>query len=41
MGKAMKKILDTMATICLLFNIDWDTEFGDDEIALQYREMER
>lgn len=37
MGKAMKKVLDTMAAICLLFNVDWETEFGDDEIAVQMR----
>lgn len=38
MGKAMKKVLDTMAAICLLFNVDWDEDFGDDEIAVQMRE---
>lgn len=27
----MKRVLDIMAAICLLFDIDWDTDFEDDE----------
>ena len=33
----MKKVLDIMAAICLLFNVDWDTDFEDDEYVVACR----
>lgn len=33
----MKKILDIMAAICLLFDVDWDTDFEDDEYVVAMR----
>lgn len=36
----MKKLLNVMAAICLLFNVDWDTDFEDDEYVVAYREKE-
>lgn len=36
----LNKILDTMAAICLLFDVDWDTDFEDDEYVLAMREKE-
>ena len=34
----MKKVLDFMAAACLLFDVDWDTDFEDDEYVIAYRE---
>ncbi len=36
----MKKLLDVMAAICLVFNVDWEKDFGDDEYVLAYRRKE-
>lgn len=36
----MKKILDFMAAICLVFNVDWDKDFEDDEYVIACRENE-
>lgn len=36
----MKKFLDFMASICLLFNVDWEEEFGDDEWVIEKRRSE-
>ena len=33
----MKKVLDIMAAICLLFDVDWDTDFKDDEYVVAMR----
>lgn len=39
MKKSIKKrILDTMAAICLVFNVDWDTDFADDDYVLAHKE---
>ena len=34
----MKKLLDFMAAICLLFDVNWDEEFGDDEYVAMRKE---
>ena len=37
----MKKLLDFMAAACLVFGVDWEKDFGDDEYVLAYRAMEQ
>lgn len=37
MRRALYKILDFMAAICLLFDVDWDTDFEDDEFVREAR----
>lgn len=39
--RLLKRVLDTMAIICLVFNVNWNEEFGDDEYVLAVREEER
>ena len=36
----MKKILDLMAAACLIFNVDWDRDFADDEYVVACRREE-
>ena len=36
----MKKLLDIMAAACLLFDVDWEEEFGDDAYVLACRREE-
>jgi hypothetical protein len=36
----MKKLLDVMAAVCLVFGVGWDEDFGDDEYVLKYRARE-
>ena len=36
----MKKLLDFMAAVCLLFDVDWDTDFEDDEFVKECRKDE-
>lgn len=36
----MRKILNFMAAACLLFDVDWDTDFEDDEYVLAMRKKE-
>ena len=36
----MKKLLDAMAAICLVFGVDWEKDFGDDEYVLAVRKQE-
>lgn len=36
----MKKFLDFIAALCLLFDVDWDEEFGDDEWVIKKRRSE-
>lgn len=38
--RVLKWILNTMAAICLVFNIDWETDFEDDEYVLEVRRNE-
>ena len=33
----MKKLLDLMAAVCLVFGVDWDEDFGDDEFVKEVR----
>lgn len=33
----MKKILDFMAAICLVFDVDWDKDFEDDDWVKENR----
>ena len=37
----IKRVLDTMAMICLVFNVNWDKDFGDDEYVIAMRKEER
>lgn len=37
MSKGMRKVLDIMAAICLVFDVDWDTDFIDDEYVQEER----
>lgn len=37
MSKGMRKVLDIMAAICLVFDVDWDTDFEDDEFIKEER----
>ncbi|MCR4893967.1 MAG: hypothetical protein K5911_04425 [Eubacteriales bacterium] len=34
----MKKLLDFMAGVCLLFDVEWDKDFEDDEYVIAFRE---
>ena len=34
----LKKVLDLMAAACLLFDVDWEEEFGDDAYVIACRE---
>ena len=36
----MKKVLDLMAAACLVFGVDWDRDFEDDEFVMACREQE-
>ena len=36
----MKRLLNFFAAICLLFDVDWDEEFGDDEWVIEKRRNE-
>ena len=36
----LEKICNVMAAICLVFDVDWDEEFGDDEYVIQKRRSE-
>ena len=38
--RVLKWILNTMAAICLVFNVDWETDFEDDEFVLEVRRNE-
>ena len=40
MSNWMRKALDIMAAICLVFDVDWETEYGDDEVAIAMRQEE-
>lgn len=35
-----KKILDAMAAFCLLFDVDWDTDFEDDAFVMERRKKQ-
>lgn len=41
MSNWMKKVLDGMAAICLVFNVNWEEDFGDDEVAIAMRQEEQ
>ena len=36
----IEKICNFMAACCLVFGVDWDEEFLDDEYVIQYRRNE-
>ena len=36
----VEKICNFMAAICLLFNVEWDEEFEDDEYVIAKRRAE-
>ncbi len=36
----MEKILNFMAAVCLLFNVDWSKDFEDDEYVVACRREE-
>ena len=38
--RVLKWILNTMAAICLVFDVDWDEEFLDDEYVIECRRSE-
>ena len=40
MVSLLEKICNFMAAICLLFGVDWDEEFRDDEWVIQKRRSE-
>lgn len=40
MVSLLEKICNFMAAICLVFGVDWDEEFGDDEYVIQKRRNE-
>ena len=33
----IRTLLDLAAELCLLFNVDWDTDFEDDEFVEEHR----
>ena len=34
----LKKVLDLMAAACLLFDVDWERDFEDDEYVIACRQ---
>jgi len=38
MSKLRRKILDFFASLCFVFNVDWDCDFADDEFCLERKE---
>lgn len=36
-AQILKKVLDFMAAACLVFDVDWDEDFQDDEYVCESR----
>ncbi len=36
-----KKVLDFIAALCFCFDVDWDSDFADDEYCLERRKEPR
>lgn len=36
-AQILKKVLDFMAATCLVFGVDWDEEYEDDEYVCESR----
>lgn len=38
MDSILIKVLDFVASLCLLFDVDWDKDFEDDAWVIEWRE---
>lgn len=38
MSKLFRKFLDFVASLCFVFNVDWDKDFEDDDYCVERKE---